>query len=40
MIEKVVRKFDLAEFSEIEENLAYWLSRPPAERVAAVELLR
>jgi hypothetical protein len=40
MIEKVVRKFDLAAFSEIKENLAYWLSRPPAERVAAVLLYR
>jgi len=40
MIEKVVRKFDLAKFSEIKENLAFWLSRPPAERVAAVEILR
>ncbi|MFC1601194.1 hypothetical protein ACFL34_02465 [Candidatus Sumerlaeota bacterium] len=40
MIEKVVRKADLTEFSEIEENLAYWLSRSPEERISAVELLR
>jgi hypothetical protein len=40
MIEKVVKKADLREFSEVQENLAYWLSRPPAERVGAVELLR
>lgn len=40
MIEKVVTKADLRRFSEVKENLAYWLSRPPAERVAAVEYLR
>jgi hypothetical protein len=40
MIEKVVKKADLADFSEVKENLAYWLSRPPSERVAAVEILR
>jgi hypothetical protein len=39
-IEKVVRKADLASFSEPEENLAYWLSRTPSERVEAVEKLR
>lgn len=40
MIEKVVRKGNLHEFSEIKENLAYWLSKSPEERVAAVEQLR
>ena len=40
MIEKVVRKADLASFSEPEENLAHWLSRSPSERVEAVEELR
>lgn len=40
MIEKVVKKARLSEFSEIEENLAYWLSRSPSERVSAVETLR
>jgi len=40
MIEKVVRKANLREFSETKENLAYWLSKSPAERVAAVEKLR
>jgi hypothetical protein len=40
MIEKVVRKGNLGEFSEIKENLAYWLSKSPEERVAAVEQLR
>jgi hypothetical protein len=40
MIQKVVRKAQLSEFSEIKENLDYWLSRPPSERIEAVELLR
>ena len=40
MIEKVVRKANLRDFSEIKENLAYWLSKTPAERIAAVEQLR
>lgn len=40
MIERIVRKAGLATFSEIRENLAYWLSRTPEERVNAVEELR
>jgi hypothetical protein len=40
MIEKVVRKASLRDFSEIRENLAFWLSKTPAERVGAVEILR
>lgn len=40
MIEKVVKKRKLEDFSEIKEDLAYWLSKSPEERVAAVELLR
>lgn len=40
MIEKVVRKRNLKDFSEIEENLVYWLSRTAEERVSAVECLR
>lgn len=40
MIEKVVRKRNLREFSEIKENLAHWLTKTPEERVAAVEQLR
>lgn len=40
MIEKVVHKAKLSEFSEIKENLAYWLSRTPEERASAVEALR
>ncbi len=40
MIEKVVRKAKIKDFRETEENLAYWLSKTPEERVAAVEYLR
>ena len=40
MIEKVVNKRDLNDFSSIEEDLAYWLSKTPEERVAAVDYLR
>jgi hypothetical protein len=40
MIEKVMKKADLSGFSEIKENLRYWLSRSPEERVSAVEILR
>ncbi len=40
MIAKVVRKHKLKDYSEIEDNLAYWMSRPPGERVMAVEQLR
>ena len=40
MIKKVVKKSDLSNFCEVRENLAYWLSRAPSERVAAVEYLR
>lgn len=40
MIEKVVRKKNMQDFSEVEENLAYWLSKTLEERIAAVERLR
>ena len=40
MIEKVEKRYDLRYFSEVKENLAYWLSRSPSERVSAVEHLR
>jgi hypothetical protein len=39
MIKKVVIKRSLSE-SSAGDDLAYWLSRPPAERVAAVDALR
>ncbi len=40
MIKKVVRKANIKDFSEVKDNLAYWLSKTPEERVAAVEYLR
>jgi hypothetical protein len=40
MIRKVVQIHRLDGFSEIRQNLEYWLSRPPEERIAAVEELR
>ena len=39
MIEKQITKRVLGE-SQAEQDLRYWLSRPAAERIAAVELLR
>ena len=40
MIKKVMQKKNFKKFSEVKENLAYWLSKAPEERVAAVEHLR
>jgi hypothetical protein len=40
MIRKVIQKHDLDKYSEIKQNLEYWLSRPPEERLAAVDSLR
>lgn len=40
MLEKIVRKGDLKTDSSIKEDLAYWLSRTPQERIAAIESLR
>jgi hypothetical protein len=40
MIRKTVKKHNLDNFSEIKENLEYWLGRPPEERLAAVDALR
>lgn len=40
MIRKIVKKHDLDNFSEIRQNLQYWLSRTPEERLAAVDILR
>ena len=40
MIRKVVNKRDLHDFSSIKEDLLYWLSKTPEERVAAVDYLR
>ena len=40
MIEKVVHKGNLQKLKSAKENLAYWLSRSPEERVDAVDYLR
>jgi len=40
MIQKTIRKSNLAQYSSAQENLAYWLSRSPEERLAAVDYLR
>lgn len=40
MDRKIVQKHNLDNFSEIRQNLEYWLSRPPEERLAAVDALR
>lgn len=40
MIQKVIHKRHLRGFSSIKEDLAYWLSKSPEERVAAVDYLR
>jgi hypothetical protein len=40
MIREVVQIHRLDGFSEIRQNLEYWLSRPPQERLAAVDELR
>jgi hypothetical protein len=39
-MEKVVKKMPMDGMRESRDNLAYWLSRPTAERVAEVERLR
>ena len=40
MIEKVVVKRSLQESSNAKDDLKYWLSKTPEERVAAVDYLR
>ena len=40
MIEKTAKKLDLNMDSSIREDLAYWLSKTPRERIAAIEFLR
>jgi len=40
MIRKVINRRDLRNFSSIKEDLIYWLSKTPEERVAAVDYLR
>jgi hypothetical protein len=40
MIQKVVKKHSLGGFSEVRQNLGYWLSKTPQERLEAVDFLR
>jgi len=40
MVEKVVTKHNVKDFNSIKEDLAYWLSKTPEERIEALELLR
>lgn len=40
MNKKIVSVHQLEGFSEIKQNLEYWLSRTPQERLDAVEILR
>ena len=40
MIQKIVKKGNVNDLSSIRQDLTYWLSKPPEERVAAVDYLR
>ena len=40
MIRKIVKKQPLQERTTTQDDLAYWLSRTPEERVATVDYLR
>jgi len=40
MIQKIVTKKDLKRNNSISEDLKFWLSKSPEERVSAVEYLR
>ena len=40
MIKKVVVKRELHDRADTAADLEYWLSRPPEERIAAVDFLR
>jgi len=40
MIKKVVTKHRIKDINSIRNDLAYWLSKTPEERVSAVEYLR
>lgn len=40
MIERTVHKCRQDEHLDAKQNLDYWLSRPPEERLAAVDFLR
>jgi hypothetical protein len=40
MIQKIVKKHRLHERTTAQDDLAYWLSKTPEERVATVDYLR
>ena len=40
MIQKIVKKHRLQERTTTQDDLAYWLSKTPEERVATVDYLR
>ena len=40
MIEKVVSKSTIQQWSKIKDDLNYWLSKTPKQRIAVVEHLR
>ncbi len=40
MVVKVFFKHDIRLYNEVQQNLAFWLSKDPSERISAVELLR
>jgi hypothetical protein len=40
MVVKVFVKHDIRLYNEVQQNLAFWLSKDPSERISAVELLR
>jgi hypothetical protein len=40
MIQKTVKKYRLQERTSTQDDLAYWLSKTPEERVATVDYLR
>jgi hypothetical protein len=40
VIQKIVNKRDLNDSSPVKEDLAYWLSKSPEERVGTVDYLR
>jgi len=40
MLQKIVKKRSLQESATTQEELAYWLSKTPEERVATVDYLR
>jgi hypothetical protein len=40
MVKRIVTRRNLRDSSSIKDDLEYWLSKPPEERVATVDYLR